>query len=87
MFGTCTANFEDIANIQISIVPNPTQNEIYVSGLIGAGEIFILDLSGKIIQTVPYDSSNLSIELQQFQNGVYFLSEPKLGIHKKVIKI
>ena len=87
MFGTCTANFEDIANIQISIVPNPTQNEIYVSGLIGTGEIFILDLSGKIIQTVPYDSGNLSIELQQFQNGVYFLSEPKLGIHKKVIKI
>ncbi|MFM8595494.1 MAG: CotH kinase family protein [Flavobacteriales bacterium] len=86
MFGTCNASTNTLEASRITISPNPTQNEIHVSGLIGSGEICIFDPSGKIIQTVPYNSEPLILELEQFQNGVYFLSEPKLGIHKKVIK-
>jgi hypothetical protein len=86
MFGTCTANSKEIINSQISIVPNPTQNEILVSGIKGIGEIIILDLTGKIVHRAPFDSDNIRIELQQFQNGVYFLTEPRLGIYEKVIK-
>ncbi|MFM6946305.1 MAG: CotH kinase family protein [Flavobacteriales bacterium] len=86
MFGTCYASTIALEASKINISPNPTQNEIHVSGLIGTGEICILDLSGKIVQTVPYTSDHLSIELEQLQNGVYFLSEPNLGIYKKVIK-
>jgi len=86
MFGTCTANSKEIINSQISIVPNPTQNEILVSGIKGIGEIIILDLAGKIVHRAPFDSDNIRIELQQFQNGVYFLTEPRLGIYEKVIK-
>jgi hypothetical protein len=86
MFGTCTANSKEIMHSQISIVPNPTQDEIHVSGIKGIGEIIILDLSGKIVHRVPFDSDNIRIELKQFQNGVYFLTEPSLGIYEKVIK-
>jgi predicted Rdx family selenoprotein len=86
MFGTCTANSKEMMNSLISIVPNPTQNEILVTGIKDIGEIIILDLSGKIVHRVPFDSDNIRIELQQFQNGVYFLTEPRLGIYEKVIK-
>ena len=86
MFGTCTASINEPHYNQITIAPNPTQNEILVSGLTGVGELLILDLSGKIVQQVPFQTEQVRILLQQLQNGVYFIAEPGLGIYKKVLK-
>lgn len=86
MFGTCTAGIDELQPNQITIAPNPTQNEILVSGLTGAGEILIIDLSGKIVLRVCFQTEHVSIALQQLQNGVYFIAEPGLGIYKKVLK-
>lgn len=86
MFGTCTASIDEMGNNLINIAPNPTQNEVVISGLVGQGEIILLDLSGKIIQRVPFNSNQISIALQTLQNGVYFITEPQFGIYKKVVK-
>lgn len=86
MFGTCTASTSEPQYNEITIAPNPTQNEILVSGLTGVGELLILDLSGKIVQQVPFQTEQVRIPLQQLQNGVYFIAEPGLGIYKKVLK-
>ena len=86
MFGTCTASISEPPYNEITIAPNPTQNEILVSGLTGVGELLILDLSGKIVQQVPFQTEQVRIPLQQLQNGVYFIAEPGLGIYKKVLK-
>jgi hypothetical protein len=86
MFGTCTAEKNELLKQQIAISPNPTQNELSISGLTGSGELLIMDLSGKIVLTIPYQTKELLIELQPFQNGVYFLVESTLGIHEKIVK-
>lgn len=86
MFGTCTAENNELLKQQIAISPNPTQNELSISGLTGSGELLIMDLSGKIVLTIPYQTKELLIELQPFQNGVYFLVESTLGIHEKIVK-
>ena len=86
MFGTCTAENNELLKQQIAISPNPTQNELSISGLTGSGELLIMDLSGKIVLTIPYQTKELHIELQPFQNGVYFLVESTLGIHEKIVK-
>jgi hypothetical protein len=86
MFGTCTVGIDELKPNMITIAPNPTQNEILVSGLTGAGEILIIDLSGKIVQRVSFQTEHVSITLQHLQNGVYFIAEPGLGIYNKVLK-
>jgi hypothetical protein len=86
MFGTCTVGIDELQPNMITIAPNPTQNEILVSGLTGAGEILIIDLSGKIVQRVSFQTEHVSITLQHLQNGVYFIAEPGLGIYNKVLK-
>jgi hypothetical protein len=86
MFGTCTADHKELLKQKIAVSPNPTQNELFISGLTGTGALLIVDLSGKVVQSIPYQTKDIHIELQAYQNGVYFLVEPTLGIHEKIIK-
>ncbi len=86
MFGTCTASLSKINANQIIIAPNPAQIKIDVSGLSGNGTLQIIDLFGKTIHQIVYDQTSVEIELQQLQNGIYFISEPTKGIYEKFIK-
>jgi len=86
MFGTCTASLSKINANQTIIAPNPAQIKIDVSGLSGNGTLQIIDLFGKTIHQIVYDQTSVEIELQQLQNGIYFISEPTKGIYEKFIK-
>ena len=86
MFGTCTASLSENKANPILIAPNPAQTKIEMKGLTGNGALQIIDLSGKIVHHVEYDQTSIEIELQQLQNGIYFISEPTKGIYEKIIK-
>jgi hypothetical protein len=86
MFGTCTASLFEWNPSLIQLQPNPTQNQLQITGLQGKGVLFIMDLSGKIVKQVAYHQPSIDIELQQLQNGVYVISEPNKGIYEKIIK-
>jgi hypothetical protein len=86
MFGTCTASLSENKANPILIAPNPAQTTIEMEGLSGKGTLQIIDLSGKIVHHVVYDQTSIVIELQQLQNGIYFISEPTKGIYEKIIK-
>jgi hypothetical protein len=86
MFGTCTASLSENNANEIIIAPNPAQIKIDVSGLSGNGTLQIKDLFGKTIHQIVYDQTSVEIELQQLQNGIYFISEPTKGIYEKFIK-
>jgi hypothetical protein len=59
---------------------------VTISGLPNQGELCLIDLFGKKICTIPYQSNSIQINLQDLQSGIYFLSEPNKGIYEKVIK-
>jgi hypothetical protein len=86
MFGTCTAAVPTFTKPIIEIYPNPTTEAIQVTGLQDAGQLLILDLSGKVIQFCNYQSQTTQIDLTQLQNGIYFISEPTKGIYERIIK-
>ena len=86
MFGTCTLSLSENKANPILIAPNPAQTKIEMKGLTGNGALQIIDLSGKIVHHVEYDQTSIEIELQQLQNGIYFISEPTKGIYEKIIK-
>lgn len=86
MFGTCTAAVSAHTQPVIEIYPNPTTGALQITGLQGAGQLLLLDLSGKVIQYANYQSQTTQLDLTPLQNGIYFISEPTKGIYEKIIK-
>ena len=86
MFGTCTANVPALTTSVIQIYPNPAKDNICISGLEGEGQLFVLDLSGKIVKQQNYHSKSLTIDVALLNSGVYFISEPNNGIYEKIFK-
>ena len=86
MFGTCTANISESNNESIKLFPNPTSSVLTISGLPNQGELYLIDLFGKKISTIPYQSNSIDLDMSSLKNGIYFVSEPNKGIYEKVIK-
>jgi len=86
MFGTCNANQQEFSPNPITIHPNPTTGAFQLTGLPSEGQIFILDLSGKIIKEQKYSSPSILINIEELKRGIYFISLPNFGIYEKIIK-
>jgi hypothetical protein len=56
-----------------TIYPNPAQNSISISDLTLGVEISILDLSGKVIFSTKVNSNQLTINTEDFTNGLYLI--------------
>jgi hypothetical protein len=86
MFGSCNASVLENNIPSLQIYPNPSSDQIQVSGLLGEGKLHLTDLSGKVIQTIHFQNQTIQIDLTQLQNGIYFISIPQHGIYEKFIK-
>lgn len=86
MFGTCTANVSEEDKPSIKVYPNPSSAVTSILGLPNQGLLHLLDLSGKIIQTISYQNNSVQFDLSFLENGIYFIYDPINGIHEKIIK-
>lgn len=72
----------------VLIYPNPTQNQIFIENLpAGKKEMSILDLSGKELKRIYSFGTETSIDLSDFQAGIYILrifSEGQV-INRKIV--
>lgn len=67
-------DFKKAENV-LSVFPNPAQNFVSVSSLIGLDEIQIFEISGKAIRQVEalQGSREKRINLDEIPSGVYFI--------------
>lgn len=86
MFGTCTANVLEPFLHSVKIYPNPSSAFVNITGLPSSGSLQLLDLTGKIIQTITYEKHFIELDLSTLLNGIYLISDPINGIHEKIIK-
>ena len=69
----------EIENLQVQIAPNPVSNNLIISLLkdnLHSGEIRILDVFGKVIQSTSFEMRNettINLELVNLSAGIYFL--------------
>lgn len=70
---------------QINIFPNPTSGVVTINGLKEDATITVTDISGKIVMAGDIIQNN-SIDLNNLQNGIYFLNI-KTAIELQVKKI
>ncbi len=74
--------------IQTVLVPNPTLNDITISGMLGSKKITLMDLSGRVISEMSSEQQAPSIDMQQYPAGIYLVSVKSTQVEKtfKVIK-
>lgn len=59
--------------IKITCYPNPTQDVLYLSGLLEKSKLVIYDLNGRIVQKTNVSNSLETIDMSNLQNGLYFI--------------
>lgn len=86
-----SASISEIMNDQISIIyPNPTEGPITIAFKENTSEtthIRIIDISGKIMFNQDVINQDLTIDLSNYEKGVYFINtlrEGKTGVHKVI---
>ncbi len=57
----------------ITIYPNPTRGNININSKFNIKTIELYDIQGRILETVLENSSSITIDITNRQNGIYFL--------------
>jgi len=86
MFGTCYSLSIDSPDIELKIIPNPTQDFVTISGMSSDTNLELRDFFGKIVRIIPVNHSNTTVDLSDLANGIYFITESISGIYAKIIK-
>jgi hypothetical protein len=58
---------------QFQVFPNPTRNDVFLSGNASEVEVQILDVSGKMLQKINCSLPS-TVSLSNLENGIYFIS-------------
>ncbi len=82
------ATDEISSNSWVTIYPNPVANYLTISSSNQIVKIDFIDISGKVVQSLDVNSSQISTDVSALSNGVYFMTiEGEYGIkHSKFIK-
>ena len=68
-----TTGINEFSVQNLSIYPNPVQNELFIElGKVQVAEIYILDLTGKVVKSVA-NKNTKSIDVSSLTQGVYIL--------------
>jgi len=71
---TCSGINELGGNYKISIYPNPVQNNLTISSeQLVIQNIKILDITGKAVKQLTISNEQLTIDVSDLQNGIYFV--------------
>jgi len=80
----------EVNNNKLQVFPNPANNEIILDGLYAKSEIFMCDITGKIIER--YSEKNIAngrmkISCAELSDGIYFLRilSDKIRTDRKII--
>lgn len=73
---------------QLTISPNPFSSTLQLEGLASSSRISIVDINGRTVENISFDTESTSLNLEQLQSGIYFLKVyTKEGIlTRKIIK-
>ncbi|MEI2675466.1 MAG: T9SS type A sorting domain-containing protein [Chitinophagaceae bacterium] len=66
-------NIDATTVASIAITPNPGSGIFHISGVVDANEITVVNLVGDIIMTQAVTSSQASIDITNFADGIYFI--------------
>jgi hypothetical protein len=64
---------QDLNSSKIKVFPNPSSDFINLISSENLGDIFLYDLTGKLLYRNVSKGSTIQIPIKEFSNGIYFL--------------
>lgn len=64
------------SGLAVSIHPNPVAQQLHINingKMDGKGQIQVLDITGKVLQSVPVSNSSISVDMSQLPAGTYMI--------------
>ena len=61
------------ASLELQIFPNPVSDFFTIKGLMGKSQIQILDMQGKLVESIVCFGSSVEVTRNDWPAGVYFL--------------
>jgi len=83
-----TASNEPLEALDISIAPNPVQNQLFVSNVPAGARIGLYDWSGRLRRSVEHmTGSSVMLETGDLPAGIYFLQAQSVDGRKVVMQV
>ncbi|MFM7668421.1 MAG: T9SS type A sorting domain-containing protein, partial [Bacteroidota bacterium] len=79
-----TTSTNQLEEETILIYPNPTLDLIQIEGVVKGNKIQLLNLTGTILKEIVVDSEIETLDLMQFNSGIYFIYYN--GLNYKILK-
>lgn len=80
---------DELGEVQFMLYPNPTSGKVLIQlNQNENAEILIRDLGGRLVQKLQSNQSNFTIDISNFENGIYFLTvqQGEYSSTKRIIK-
>lgn len=77
-----------VEEISLNVYPNPAKNELNIVSSEMIREVRLIDMLGQVVYTSPVQGQRLSLNVNQFRNGIYFVHilTPS-GIHTRKVQV
>lgn len=72
---------------EMTVSPNPVNNKVTVSGVNAGHELYITDVSGRVMTTVMTGNAPQQIDLTAYARGVYLLHVVHNGLPVKTVRL
>jgi len=67
---------EEIIDHELLVFPNPCSSTLNIIPTTNAGDLFVVDLSGKILNQIKFtDLTKVQIDMSSYPSGVYFIRQ------------
>lgn len=82
---TANVGLDEVSAVEFSVYPNPTKNEVYISGALSEdATVEILDQGGRVLKT----TNGLTVSMTDLADGMYFVrvNDKGTSTSKRIIK-
>lgn len=72
--GNCqTVGTQELTGIPLTIFPNPTTDEVTISGLESPAEVVLRNMDGRAVRIMSFETGNNSLSLNGLPKGIYII--------------
>lgn len=73
-------------SLDLSIFPNPTNNKVIIECSINIGKLKIMNMNGKLMETIEIKGNRDHIDISKYPSGLYFFHFNELNNTVKIIR-
>jgi len=72
---------------RVNVYPNPTKDQLYISGITGMVSVKLMTLTGSILQEATFTQNNAQLDISNLPSGIYMMQLTAGARGRRIIKV